>query len=108
MTKFKKKTFGPNITFRDGSTYPLSSVIHDFLDEYHVSEEITDVDDHGAKTVEYVFKDPETGNFYKTEAYVPRDWGYDFCDLHGDLLTCFQVEPVQIVTTIYKGVPEDE
>lgn len=108
MSKVKTKTFGPSVTFEDGSTYPMSTVVYDFIDENLVSEETVDVDDHGAETVEYVFKDPETGSFYRTTKYKPVHSESLFEDLNGDLLTCVQVEPKEVMVTEYFPVYEDE
>lgn len=99
----KTKTFGPNITFRDGSTYPLGKAFYDFVDMNRVSSELVDADDHFA-TFDIVFKDPETGNFYLTELRRPYDGGLSFFGLHNDYITCTQVAPREVTIYIYEPV----
>ena len=108
------KTFGPTIKFSDGSVHNLNEgTFFEFICENFVTEELECVDDRGNSTIEYIFKDPESGNLYAACAYRDRDSGLDFHDIKrgedgGCHIKCFQVEPVAKVVTVYVTVEEAE
>jgi hypothetical protein len=108
------KTFGPAIKFSDGTEYSLNEeTFFEFIYENLVTEELECVDDRGNSTIEYIFKDPESGNLYAACAYRDRDSVLDFPDMKcGEdgscYIKCFQVKPVEKVVIIYVSVEEAE